>query len=141
VISGTTVYGLQRSSGAVQLSRVEAALPVRVPVGADGKAARKARLVTGKPKNLRRARRGRPVRVVVRARGGKVRKIRVVLHKRGGKVVGRSRRFAVSAGKHKVARVRVKHPLHRGRYVVRAVGRTTDGTVVRSTRRAGRLRR
>jgi ABC-2 type transport system ATP-binding protein len=141
VIAGTTVYGLQRSSGAVQLSRVEAALPVRVPVGADGKAARKARLVASKPKNLRHARRGRPVRVVVRARGGKVRKIRVVLRKRGGKVVGHSRRFTVGAGKRKVARLRVKRPLGEGRYVVRAVGRAADGTVVRSGRRVGRLRR
>ena len=142
IIAGTTVYGLQRSNGAVQLSSVRATLPVRVPVGADGKAVRKARLVASKPKNLRRARRGRPVRVIVRARGAKVRRIRVVVRKRGGKVVGASkRRFQVAAGRRKVVRIRVKRPLAKGRYVVRAVGRTTDGKVVRAPRRVARLKR
>jgi ABC-2 type transport system ATP-binding protein len=144
VIAGTTVYGLQRSSGAVNLKRVEAALPVRIPVGADGQPARQtrqARLVASKPKGLARARRGRPVRVIVRARGAKVRRVRVVLRRKGGKVVGRSRRFAVGPGQRKVARVRVRRSLREGRYVVRASGHAAGGTVVRAPRRAARLNR
>jgi ABC-2 type transport system ATP-binding protein len=141
VIAGTTVYGLQRSSGAVSLTRVEASLPVRAPVGADGRAVRQARLVASKPKGLAQARRGRPVRVIVRARNAKVRRVRVVLRRKGGKVVGRSRRFAVGAGQRKVARVRVRRQLREGRYVVRAAGRAGGGDLVRAPRRGARLAR
>jgi ABC-2 type transport system ATP-binding protein len=141
VTAGTTVYGLQRSTGAVQLSRVEAALPVRAAVGADGRALRKAQLIVSKPKGLKRARRGRPVRVIVRARNAKVRRVRVVLRKRSGKAVGRSRRFAIGPGKRKVIKVRVGRRLAAGRYVARAAGKAIDGTAVRSARRVGRIPR
>jgi hypothetical protein len=79
--------------------------------------------------------------MIVRARNAKVRRVRVVLRRKGGKVVGRSRRFAVSAGQRKVVRVRVKQELARGRYVVRASGRAADGSIVRAPRRVGALRR
>jgi len=139
VLSGTTVYGLQRSTGAVQLSRVEASLPVRAAVGENGRAVRQAKLIVSKPKGLRRARRGRPVRVIVRARNARVTRVRVVLRKRGGKVVGRSKRFAVGAGKRKIVRVRVARRLAAGRYVARAAGVTADGTTVRATRKVARV--
>jgi hypothetical protein len=141
VLSGTTVYGLQRSTGAVQLSKVEAALPVRAAVGADGRAARPAALIVSKPKGLRRAQRGRPVRVIVRARNAKLQRVRVVLRKRGGKVTGRSKRFTIGAGKRKVVKVRVKRQLAAGRYVARASGTTADGTTVRAARKVARLTR
>jgi ABC-2 type transport system ATP-binding protein len=153
VAAGTTVYGQQRSSGAVTLSRVEAQLPVGVPVtSADGGtgtgagdrrgAGRKARLVVGKPRGMRRASKGeRPVRVPVRARGSAVRRVRVVLHNRRGKTIGKSRRFALKAGRRKVARVRLRvEDLRPGRYRVRAVGRA-DGRVVRDGRRVRLARR
>jgi hypothetical protein len=65
----------------------------------------------------------------------------VVLRRKGGKVVGRSRRFAVGAGQRKVARVRVRRQLREGRYVVRAAGRAGGGDLVRAPRRGARLAR
>jgi len=152
IAGGTTVYGLQRSLGAVTLSRVEAQLPVGAPIAASGRpaprgdrrgaggdrrsASRPARLVVGKPRGMRRASRGeRPVRVPVRARGTAVRRIRVVLRDRRGRAVGKSRRFALRAGRRKVARVRLRvEDLRPGRYRVRAAGRAR-GDVVRDGRR------
>jgi ABC-2 type transport system ATP-binding protein len=138
VIPGTTVYGLQRSTGAVTLHAVEAALPVRAALGADGRPLRKAALVVGRPRGMRLARNGRPVRVPVRARGAKVKRVRVALRTRRGRAVGRSRRFSLAAGQRKVARVRVRRDLPAGRYRVRVAGRSAvDGQVVRDSRRAG----
>jgi ABC-2 type transport system ATP-binding protein len=140
VIPGTTLYGLQRSSGAVTLERVEAALPVRAPVGGPGvPVAAQGQLIVGKPRGLRRARKGRPVRVPVRARGAAFRQVRVVLRK-NGRVVGRSRHFKLAAGQRKIARVAVRRRLRTGRFTVRASGRTKAGLVVRDSRRA-RLKR
>lgn len=144
ILAGTTVYGLQRSSGAVNLSTVEATLPVRVPIAASGQpvgtAKQKASLKVGKPRGMRRARKGRPVRVAVRARGANLRRVQVVLRRKNGKVVGKSRRFKLAAGQRKIARVRVKRDLRRGRYVVRGFGRAPDGHLVRA-RRGARLTR
>jgi ABC-2 type transport system ATP-binding protein len=140
ISSGTTVYGLQRSTGVANLSKVEAALPVRVALDDEGRPLRRGRLVVGKPKGLRRARKGRPVRVAVRARGTAFRRVRVVL-RRNGKTLGVSRRFKLRAGQRKTARVRVGQRLGAGRYVVRAGGRMVpSGDVARDSRRA-RLRR
>jgi ABC-2 type transport system ATP-binding protein len=140
VSSGTTVYGLQRSTGAASLTKVEAALPVRVALDAQGRPVRRGSLVVGKPKGLKRARKGRPVRVAVRARGTAFRRVRVIL-RRKGKTVGTSRRFKLRAGQRKVARVRVRRKLGRGRYVVRAGGRMVpSGLVARDSRRV-RLKR
>ena len=117
IASGTTVYSLQRSTGAVTLSRVAASLPVGAPLGTAGRpisdrrggARGQARLAVGRPRGLRRAKRGGPaVRVPVRARGAPVRRIRVVLRNRRGKVVAASRRFALKAGRRRVARVRLR---------------------------------
>jgi ABC-2 type transport system ATP-binding protein len=150
IAGGTTLYGLQRSAGAVTLSRVAARLPVGAALDAAGqplpsgggrdRAASRARLVVGKPRGLRAAGRGkRPVRVAVRARGATVRRVRVVLRDRRGKVVGASRRFALKAGRRKVARVRLRvADLAPGRYRVRATGRAA-GKLVTDGRRA-RLR-
>jgi len=140
VSGGTTVYGLQRSTGAVNLTSVEAALPVRVALDAAGATVSSdARLVVGKPRGLKRARRGRPVRVAVRARGANVRRVQVTLRRRG-KIVGKSRRFNLAAGERKVARVRVKHPLKLGRYTARATGRVAGGPVMRGSGSAVRLK-
>jgi len=157
IAAGTTVYGLQRSTGAATLSRVEAALPVGSPLTAAGDTprtgggdrrrgagahGRAVRLIVGKPRGLRRASRGgRPVRVVVRARGAAIRRIRVVLRTQRGKAVGASRRFALKAGRRKVARVRLRvADLSPGRYRLRAAGRVrgqrvADGRRVRLARR------
>jgi len=141
VASGTTLYGLQRSTGVASLQRVEVALPVREPIsGAGVGMAAKARLIVGKPRGLRRARKGGPhVRVAVRARGVAVRRVKVVLRHRG-KVVGTSRRFKLANGQRKVTRVRVRRRLPFGRYVARASGRTVQGAPIRDSRRA-RLKR
>jgi ABC-2 type transport system ATP-binding protein len=140
ISGGTTVYGLQRSSGVANLTSIAAALPVRVAVDAAGApVSSNARLVVGRPRGLARARRGRPVRVVVRARGANVRRVQVALRRRG-KLVGRSRRFALPAGRRKVVRVRVRRALRPGRYRARAVGRVADGPLLRDAGRAVRLR-
>jgi len=140
VSGGTTVYGLQRSAGAINLTSIKAALPVRVALDAAGATvSSNARLIVGKPRGLKRARRGRAVRVAVRARGANVRRIQVTLRRRG-KVVGKSRRFALAAGKSKVAQVRVKHPLKLGKYTARAVGRVAGGPVLRGASSATRLK-
>jgi ABC-2 type transport system ATP-binding protein len=162
IAGGTTVYGLQRSTGAVSLTDVEAELPVSADrpavfattgatsstttgpgQAAAGKRAARgktsgvvARLVVGKPRGLARASKGElPVRVPVKAVGAPVRRIRVVLRNRNGVVVGKSRRFALKAGQRKVARVRLRvEDLAPGRYRARAFGRV-DGKPVRDARR------
>jgi ABC-2 type transport system ATP-binding protein len=162
IAGGTTVYGLQRSTGAVSLTSIEAELPVSAdrpavfapqatgtqtatgqPQGtAGGLAARAgrrrvvARLVVGKPRGLARASKGeRPVRVPVKAVGAAVRDVRVVLRNRHGVAVGKSRRFVVRAGQRKVARVRLRvEDLAPGRYRARASGRI-DGKPVGDARR------
>jgi ABC-2 type transport system ATP-binding protein len=140
ISGGTTVYGLQRSTGAVSLTSINAALPVRVALDATGApVGAGARLVVGKPQGLKRARRGRPVRVVVRARGANVRRVQVTLRRRG-KVVGKSRRFNIAAGKRKVARVRVRRPLKVGSYTAKAAGRVAGGPVLRGSSSAARLK-
>lgn len=140
VSGGTTVYGFQRSTGVANLTSIEAALPVRVAVDSAGApVSSSARLIVGKPRGLKRARRGRPVRVVVKARGANVRRVQVTL-RRGGKVVGKSRRFSLPSGKRKVARVRVRHRLKRGKYTARAAGRVTGGPVMRGSSSSVRLK-
>jgi ABC-2 type transport system ATP-binding protein len=141
VAGGTTLYGLQRSAGAVTLSRVEAALPVRAPIAGGGASQVAPALIVGKPRGLRRATKKRPVRVPVRARGASFRRVRVTLRNRRGKVVGKSRYFRIAAGKRKVVRVRVKHKLPIGRYQARATGRTTSRKLVRSGSPRTRLAR
>jgi ABC-2 type transport system ATP-binding protein len=143
VAGGTTVYGLQRSSGSASLTRIEAALPVRA-AAASGDAAKSetVRLILGKARGLAEARpKKRPVRVPVRARGGDIRRIRVVLRKRGGKVLGRSGHFRLSDGERKVAKVRVRRKLPVGRFTIRASGITSPGKGVRSSAKRARLRR
>lgn len=145
VAAGTSVYGLQRSTGAASLERVEAALPARAAVaagrapavGTPPRAPRPAaaRLALGKPRAMHGARRGRPVRVAVRARGAGLRRVRVVLRNRRGRMVGRSGRFGLAKGRRKVARVRVRRSLRAGRYRLRAAGRLRGGRVVRAGRR------
>jgi ABC-2 type transport system ATP-binding protein len=140
VSGGTTVYGFQRSTGVANLTSIEAALPVRVAVDATGApVSSSARLIVGKPRGLKRARRGRPVRVAVRARGANVRRVQVTL-RRGRKVVGKSRRFKLSAGQRKVAQVRVKHRLKLGKYTARAAGRVAGGPVLRGSGSSVRLK-
>jgi ABC-2 type transport system ATP-binding protein len=140
ISGGTTVYGLQRSTGVANLTSIKAALPVRVALDAAGATvSSNARLVVGKPRGLKRARRGRPVRVVVKARGANVRRVQVTLRRRG-KLVGKSRRFNLAAGTRKVARVRVNHPLKLGKYTARATGRVAGGPVLRDSGRAARLK-
>jgi ABC-2 type transport system ATP-binding protein len=164
IAGGTTVYGLQRSTGAVSLTNIEAELPVSAerpavfatqataatpqmatgqPDGAAGGTVARgdrrdavARLVVGKPRGLARASKGeRPVRVPVKALGAGVRAVRVVLRDRRGVAVGKSHRFALNAGQRKVARVRLRvEDLAPGRYRARAVGRF-EGNPVRDARR------
>jgi ABC-2 type transport system ATP-binding protein len=161
IAAGSTVYGPQRSTGAVDLAHVEAELPVGVAPttttatsqGAAGgsqtaaggdpapgsdrsSTTPTARLIVGKPRGLRRAGRGgRPVRVAVRAEGAAVRRIQVVLRNRAGNTVGKSRRFALTAGQRKVARVRLRvDDLPLGTYRVRAVGHV-QGRLVEDARR------
>lgn len=154
IAAGTTVYGLQRSSGAVSLSRVDAELPVGLPLTATGGTnggsgaaddvsgpagpvadqSPQARLIVGRPRGMRRASQGgRPVRVPIRAHGAAVRRVRVVLRRRGN-ALGASRRFALKAGERKVARVRLRvEDLPVGSYRLRAVG--SAESLVRDSRR------
>ena len=99
----------------------------------------RARLLVGATIGMRRARRGRPFRVRVRAVGAGLRNVRVALRNARGARVGLSRAFGL-AGKRKTVRVFVKRRPAAGRYRLNAVGRTTSGRRVASSRRV-RLRR
>ena len=84
------------------------------------------RLLVGATIGMRRAHRGRPFRVRVRAVGVGLRNVRVALRDARGARVGLSRAFGL-AGKRKTVRVFVKRRPAAGRYRLRAVGRTTTG--------------
>ena len=99
----------------------------------------RGRLLVGATIGMRRARRGRPFRVRVRAKVAGLRNVRVALRSARGKRIGLSRSFGL-AGRRKTVRVRVRRRLPAGRYRLVAVGRTTAGRRVEGSRRV-RLRR
>lgn len=132
---GSNVYDVQRSSGALEIVRAELELPT-VAVG------RRASLALGRPRGLRRARRGRPARVRVRAHlepysGARVRLLRRV----AGRwiPVGRTRRLDLGVGA-RALRIRVPRRLARGVYMVVLSATDQYGRSVRLERRI-RLRR
>ena len=105
------------------------------PGGGPGQARGRGRLLVGATIGMRRARRGHPFRVRVRAKGTGLRNVRVAVRTASGRRVGLSRRFGL-AGKRKTVRVFVKRQLPRGRrYRLVAVGRTTAGRRVEGSRR------
>jgi hypothetical protein len=93
----------------------------------------------GRISGLTKARRGRPFRVRVRARGGAVHAVRLTLRDRKGRRVGRSRPFRVGTRTRRV-RVGVTGRLKSGRYTLSASGRASDGARVRASSRL-RVRR
>jgi ABC-2 type transport system ATP-binding protein len=135
IAGGTTVYYPQRSSGTVELSNVSVTVPT-----VDASAAPALRV--SRVRGVRRARRGRPVRVRVRGVLEGYRDVRLRLARRAGRGwagVARSRRFAVGTTSKRV-RLRVRRRLPAGRYRLRVMARDLYGRRVVVERRA-RLRR
>jgi ABC-2 type transport system ATP-binding protein len=126
----TTLYSQQRSTGLLQFASVA----VKVPL-VNLKARPRLRLLIGATKGMRRARRGHPFRVRVRARPDKLRAVRVVVRNRKGRRVGRSKVFLLG-GRIKKPRVKVTRKLRAGRYRITATGVTTaEGLSVKGTKR------
>ena len=135
IAPGTTVYYPQRSSGSVELTRVDVTVPT-VDVNFSPK------LLVSKPARLKRARRGRPARIRVRAQVEPYTRARATLLRKRGrrwKRVGSSKRFTAGLARKRV-RLRVKRRLERGRYLVRVRASDMYGRRVLVSRRA-RLRR
>lgn len=129
IAPATTVYASQRTTGLIDFSRVAVRLPI-----VDPNAFPKRRLLVGPNKGMRRARRGRPFRLRVRAKGGTLRRVRVVVRNRRGRIVGRSKRFTLGSRRKRV-RIRVRRRLPAGRYRFRAVGRDEDARLIKGTKR------
>lgn len=94
----------------------------------------RVRLLVGPTRGMRRARRGHPFKVRVRATGTKLRGVRVTVRDARGRRVGRSRPFTLG-GTRRRPRVRVARRLHTGRYRLTVVGRTPGGKLVKGSRR------
>jgi len=142
----TLWLGLRPSRAGRRLLRRRGRIPVRLKVTFDPIAAPAltrttalgvgaGRLVLGRVGGVRSARRGRPLRLRVRARGARLRRVRIVLRNRRGRVIGRSRRFTLPRGRRRVVRVRVARRLRPGRYAFRGVARGRGGAVVREAKR------
>lgn len=125
----TSLYSSQRTTGVLAFERIA----LRIP-SADTGVRRAERLRIGRPRGVRRARRGRAFRVRVRAEGATLRGVRVVVMNRKGRRVGRSREFGLRT-RTKSVRVKVRRRLRRGRYRVRASGLTAEGNRVTVSRR------
>lgn len=93
------------------------------------------RLLVGRTKGMRRARRGHPFRVKVRAKGAGLHGVRVTLRDARGRRIGRSRAFNLSNGKLRSVRVSVKRRPRVGRYRLTAAGRNPAGKLVTGSRR------
>ncbi len=128
ISSASTLYAPQRSAGALQLSRVAISLPL-----VDVKALPKLSLRVGATRGMRRARRGRPFRIRVRAVGDTVTGVRLLLHDRLNRRVGSSRPFTLT-GETRKPRIRVTRRLRKGRYRISATGVTAEGIGVRGAR-------
>jgi ABC-2 type transport system ATP-binding protein len=135
IAPSTTLYSQQRSSGLLRFASVHVSVPL-----VNLRAKPRLRLLIGHTKGMRRARRGHPFRVRVRARPDKLRAVRVVVLNRRGRRVGRSKVFLLG-GAIKKPRVRVTRRLRAGRYRIVASGLTAaEGIPVKGTKRI-RLRR
>ena len=129
IASASTLYTAQRSSGLVNLTRVGITLPL-----VDAKAPPALRLRLGPTKGMRRARRGRPFRVRVRAFGDTLTGVRVLLRDRLNRRVGASAPFTLK-GRTRKPRIRVGRRMRRGRYRLIATGQNAEGIPVRTSRR------
>jgi len=86
-------------------------------------ALRRNRLLVGATIGMRRARKGHPFKVRVRAVGATLRGVRVTLRDARGRRVGRSKAFALTT-KRRTVRISVSRKLKPGRYRFTARGRT-----------------
>jgi len=85
-----------------------------------------ARLLLGPTRGMRRARRGHPFRIRVRALGRRLNGVRIVVRDARGRTVARSRRFSVGEGRQRV-RVGVARRLRPARYSIAGTGRDALG--------------
>ena len=135
IAPSTTLYAQQRTTGTMELSKVGLAVP-----GVDIKARPRLALRIGAAKGLRRARRGRPFRLRVRAVGATLRQVRIVLRNRRGRRIGRSKVVGLRRGRARRVVIRVSRRVPRGRFRFVARGLTAEGLSVKATKRL-RVRR
>ena len=135
IAPSTTLYSQQRTTGTMELSKIGLAVPA-----ADIAARPRLALRIGAAKGLRRARRGRPFRLRVRAVGATLRQVRIVLRNRRGRRVGRSRLVGLRRGRARGVVIRVSRRVPRGRFRFVARGSTAEGLSVKATKRL-RVRR
>jgi ABC-2 type transport system ATP-binding protein len=145
IVDGTSVYGPQRSTGALTMSAINVSLPVvdprfvvtgaRVPSPCAGMSTARARRTRGRRLALVLARLGgrardyrtrRSTRVLTCAASGRVRSVRLTLRDSRGRVIGRS--LAVSVRGRKRLRIRFRRGRHiaAGAYTLEATGRNPD---------------
>lgn len=135
IAPSTTLYAQQRTTGTVDLSKISLTVP-----GANIEAQARVALRLAPTRSLRRARRGRKVRVRAKAVGATLRGVRVVLRRAGGRRVGRSRRVTLRRGRSRRIVVRVGRRVGTRRLRVVARGVTAEGRSVKTIRRV-RVRR
>jgi len=141
LLSSSNVYDIQRNAGVVNVESAELTLPVIDP---DARGA----LAVGKPSRLSTARRGRSVRIALRASRDAYRSVTGRLYRvtrRGGKRrltrIGISRGVDVPAGDRRVLSLPVRRRLPRGTYVAKVVGNDAYGRRVSLESPGARLRR
>lgn len=131
IAPSTTLYAQQRTTGAVELSKIDIAVPA-ADITAQPRQALKLRAGA---KALRRTRRGRPFRVRIRAEGAALREARVVLRNRHGRRVGRSRLLILPNGRTRRVVVRVRRRVRPGRLRIAGRGVTAEGMSVMVAKR------
>jgi len=130
IAPSTTLYAQQRTTGTVELSKISLTV-----AGADIGARPRLALKIGAAKGLRRARRGRPFRLRVRAVGATLREVRIVLRNRRGRRVGRSRLVGLPRDRTRGVAIRVSRRMRPGRFRLVALGSTAEGLSVKATKR------
>ena len=116
------------------LSRPRPAGPSRTQALARARARSRVKLLVGATIGMRRARKGHPFRVRVRAVGVTLKGVRVTLRDARGRRVGRSKAFTVTT-KRRTVRVSVWRKLKPGRYRFTATGRTAAKQLVSGSHR------
>jgi ABC-2 type transport system ATP-binding protein len=129
IASASTLYTIQRSSGLVNLSKVGITLPL-----IDAKAPPVLRLRVGPTRGMRRARRGRPFKVRVRALDDMLTGVRLIVRDQLNLRVGSSKPFTLKS-KTRKPRIRVTRRLRPGRYRIIATGENAEGITVRTIKR------
>lgn len=129
IAAASTLYTPQRSSGVVNFAKVAITLPL-----VNAKASPAFRLRVGPTRGMRRARRGRPFKIRVRAVGDTLTGVRLIVRDRLNRQIGSSARFMLKARTRK-PRVRVRRRLGPGRYRIIATGENAEGITVRTIKR------